>query len=113
MDAFGKYRICRFNRWVSFALVFQWCFPTYSSLLSSHLYSIIGLIRDLFVPCVDSVIGWETFMGTQCYEPLQKQTVRVWIQQNLFKHPSGILLTISHNEMRVIYPVFFAQKTTL
>ena len=34
----------------------------------------------LFVSCVDSLIGLETFMRTKCFEPLEKQRARVWIQ---------------------------------
>ena len=41
---------------------------------------IIGLIRDLFVPYVDSLMGREPFMRTKCFEPMQKLRARVWIQ---------------------------------
>ena len=38
------------------------------------------IIRDLFVPYVDSLVRKETFMRTKSLEPLQKLRARVWIQ---------------------------------
>ena len=37
------------------------------SLSSSHLLFIIGLIRDLLVSFVDSLMGLETLMLTKCF----------------------------------------------
>ena len=36
-----------------------------------------SLLRDLFVSSFESLIGYETFMRTKCFEPLQKQRARV------------------------------------
>ena len=41
---------------------------------------LVGHIRDLFVPYVDSLMGKETFMRTKRFESLQKLGARVWIQ---------------------------------
>ena len=53
-----------FNWCFSFVPVFQWCCFTpgfsrcHNTFLSSpHLLFIKGLIRDLFVPCVGSLMG--------------------------------------------------------
>ena len=69
-------------------LGFSKCHDTFLS--SPHLCLIIGLIHDLFVPYVDSLMGKETFMRTKCFEPLQKLRARVRIQLNMFKLPPVI-----------------------
>ena len=46
-------------------------------LSSHHLCLIIGVICDVFVSCVDPLMGFETLMQTKCFEPLQSQMARV------------------------------------
>ena len=45
------------------------------------------------VSCVDSLIGSETFMQAECFESLQKQRARVWIQKIQSNFPSNLLPT--------------------
>ena len=48
--------------------------------VAPNLRLIKCLIRDLFVPFIDSLVAQETVMLTKYFEPLQKLRARVWIQ---------------------------------
>ena len=52
--------------------------------MSQYIVSVesSSLIHDLFVSCVDSLVGKESFMWTKCFIPMQKQRARVWIHFN-------------------------------
>ena len=61
-----------------YTLGFFRCHNTFLS--SLHPWLLIGIIHELFVPYVNSLMGKETSMRTTCFEPLLKLRTRVWIQ---------------------------------
>ena len=63
---------------VLFHFRFSRCHNTF--LPSPHLSLIIGLIRDLFVPYVDSLMCEQIFMRSKCSKSLQKLRARVLIK---------------------------------
>ena len=51
-------------------------------------------ILDLSVSSIDSLMGWKSFIRTNCLKPLKTLRPMVRIRLNIIKPPSNILLTV-------------------